>query len=281
MIGVNNMKKRSCISQVLIFLSQIVVAICAVYPVFFMLINTFKDKAEYNVSQFLIPKTIVFENYLTVFGKYHVFQLFKNTLFIIVMMMLLIGIFCTLAAYAFAKLEFFGKKVIYLTVISMMMIPGIVVLIPQYYNMAKLGLVNNRWSVILLYTAAAMPYSIYLLTTNFRSIPNEIIESAKIDGANFFVIIRNIVLTIGKPGIITIVILNFTWYWNEFLCALMFLQKNEIRTMTVGIAMIISRFNNDQPAMLTGLFLTALPCIMIYMVFQRYIVKGIIVGALK
>ena len=277
----SKMWKKGSTVKIIIFVAQILIAMACLYPVIFMAMNTFKSKVEYNLGQFALPKSLSFENYYTVFNKYAILVLFKNTAFIICMMLLISTIICGLAAYGFAKIKFYGRNTLFIFLISLMMIPGIVMYIPQYYNMAKLGLINNRWTVILIYVAMCIPYTTYLLTTNFRSIPNELIEAAKMDGARFLNIIKDVVFAVGKPGLITVIILNFTWYWNEFLVSMLFLQKSNLRTMTVGVAMIVSKFNYDIPQLLTGLFLTAVPCIIIYIIFQRYIIKGMTVGAIK
>jgi ABC-type glycerol-3-phosphate transport system permease component len=186
-----------------------------------------------------------------------------------------------LAAYAFAKSRFKGKGYLFLFFISMMIIPFQVLMLPLYIMFAKLNLINTKLSMIIIYTATLIPFALYFLTTNFRTIPDEIIESAKIDGASYFQIYWSIILPIGRSAMLTLFILDFVWLWNELVLALIFLQSDETKTITAGVATILGRYSSNQPLMLTGLLLSSLPTIIIYCVVAKFLMKGITVGAVK
>ena len=169
-----------------------------------------------------------------------------------------------------------------MAIVSCMTIPTIILLIPIYQMMSGLKLINNYASLILYFTAEVIPFSLYLLTSNFKeAIPTECIESAKIDGAGLFSLFRHIALPLGKPAIFTLLTLNFLYIWNEFLYSMLFLQTNELRTLTVGVATIIGKRVTDMPLLYAGLFVNTIPVIVVFGISQKYLVKGLTAGAVK
>jgi raffinose/stachyose/melibiose transport system permease protein len=135
--------------------------------------------------------------------------------------------------------------------------------------------------VIFLYTALNLPFNVYLMTAYFRSVPDELIEAARIDGAGIHRTFRYILLPLAKPALATLIIFNVLWAWNEFLFALLMLQSDGVKTLTVGVLQLQGRFTADYPALMAGLLITSLPVIAAYLVFQRHLVRGIVAGAAK
>jgi len=258
-----------------------VIAATTIYPLIFMLINSFKIQSEYILGPLLFPKQISLTNYKIMYSSYKIVRLFNNSLVIVSCSIFFEIFLCSLAAYAFAKAKFKGKGYLFLFFISMMIIPFQVLMLPLYIMFARLNLINTKLALIIIYTATLIPFALYFLTTNFRTIPDEIIESAKIDGASYFRIYWSIILPIGRSAMITLFILDFVWLWNELVLALIFLQSDETKTITAGVATILGRYSSNQPLMLTGLLLSSLPTIIIYTVVAKYLMKGITVGAVK
>jgi len=273
--------KLNTVNRLIIVLVLCVIATTTVYPLIFMLINSFKIQSEYILGPLLFPKQISLTNYKIMYSSYKIVRLFNNSLFIVSFSILFEIFLCSLAAYAFAKSRFKGKGFLFLFFISMMIIPFQVLMLPLYIMFARLHLINTKLALIIIYTATLIPFALYFLTTNFRTIPDEIIESAKIDGASYFRIYWSIILPIGRSAMITLFILDFVWLWNELVLALIFLQSDETKTITAGVATILGRYSSNQPLMLTGLLLSSLPTIIIYTVVAKYLMKGITVGAVK
>ncbi len=246
-----------------------------------MIMNSFKSQGEYFLGPLRPPKKLSFHNYVVMYKSYKILKLFFNSLIIVTATIFIEIILSSLAAYAFAKTKFTGKNILFVFFIALMIIPFQVLMLPLYMLFAKLHLINTRISLIIIYTAVVIPFALYYLTISFRTIPNEILEAAKLDGASYFKIYLLIILPIGKSAILTLFILDYVWLWNELVLSIIFLQSDEIKTMTAGVATILGRYMNNQPLLLTGLLLSAIPTIIIYTIASRFLIKGLTLGAVK
>jgi raffinose/stachyose/melibiose transport system permease protein len=147
--------------------------------------------------------------------------------------------------------------------------------------MADLGLVDSYKSVVLIWAASSVPGNVFLLSSLMRAIPNEIPESARLDGAGYFEMMTRIVVPLSLPGLITVTIFNVTGWWNDLLVPLIFLQSNRQMTVTVGLATNVGRLSTDYPLLLAGLFAASLPPMLAYIMLQRFIRQGLVIGAVK
>ncbi len=135
--------------------------------------------------------------------------------------------------------------------------------------------------MILLYTALNLPFNVYLMTAFFRSLPDELLEAARIDGAGIHRSFLLIMVPLARPALATLAIFNFLWAWNEFLYALLLLTSDNVKTLTVGVLQLQGRFTTDYPALMAGLLITSLPVVGVYLIFQRHLVRAIVAGAVK
>lgn len=278
----NVMKLKKRVPGILIFLAQLILSATFLYPFFFMLINSLKSSTEYYINPFSLPLgTLHFENYVTMISQFKILDLFKNTLFVGVAATFFIIALAVFASYAFAKLPFRGKNKVYILVIVTMFIPAQVTMIPMYLMYSKMGLTNNYLSVVLSYLAMFLPEAILLMTSNFKSIPNELMEAAEIDGCNYFQVIRNVVVPMGKPSIVLCVIFYFILIWNDLFTPMVLITKMEMRTVMVALATLMARYTGDPPYQFAGLVMSAIPAILVYILFQKNIIKGMSVGAIK
>jgi ABC-type glycerol-3-phosphate transport system permease component len=186
-----------------------------------------------------------------------------------------------IASYAFAKIDFKWKNIIYLLVISTMFIPVQATIIPMYLFFSKIHLVNTYWSVIFMYVGMFIPEVILLMTSGFRGIPDELIEAAKLDGAGYFDVIRYVIIPMGKPAILLSVIFYFIVTWNDLFTPMILLQSMDKRTVMVALAALLSRYSGDPTFQFAGLVLASIPAILVYAFFQRFIIKGISLGSTK
>lgn len=275
------MKIKNKKLNVVIFLALVLLTLTYLYPLYYMAINTFKDSTEYFIDKFSPPQRLDWTNYRVMISQFNILHYFGNSFAIALGVVVFVTILGVLAAYGFSKLPFKGSDTVYLLMVLTMMIPGHVTIIPMYTLFAKLGLNNTRRGIILCYLAIALPSAIMLLTANFRSIPNELLESASIDGCNYFQKILHIIIPVGKTSIILNAIFNFIWTWNDLFMPTILLQKNEVKTAMVALSSLVSRYSRDPTLQLTGLFLCAFPTLIVYCFCQKYIVKGIAMGSLK
>ncbi len=276
------MGKKKFIIRFLIFLVLSILAFSYLYPLFFMFINSLKTNIQYMIDPFGISiKDISFENYKVMITQFKIFQIFKNTLIVTIGSLALLLFFGIFASYAFAKLKFIGKKKIYLGIMATMFIPTHVIMIPIYVMFSKVNLINNCWSVILLNLGRGLPGVILLLTSNFIGIPNEMLEAGKIDGCNYFKTIRNIVIPMGMPSISITVIFNFITFWNDLFTPMILLKGMDVRTIMPALTSLVGRYSTDVPFQFTGLMLSSIPAILLYILLQEKIVMGITMGSIK
>lgn len=271
------------LSSTLIFLLLLVLSVSNLYPLFFMFLNSLKSHTDYLKSPFSLPdfSHISWGNYATMISQFQILNLFKNTLFISVFTILFILIFGIVASYAFAKLKFRGKDLIYFLVISSMFVPVQVTIIPLYMLYSKIHLVNTYWAVILTYLGMFLSETILLMTSAFRGIPDEIIEAAELDGAGYFDTLRYVIVPMGRSAIILCIIYYFIVTWNDLFTPMILLTDMDLRTVMVALASLISRYSGDPTLQFAGLVLAAIPAILVYAIFQNYIIKGIGEGSTR
>jgi ABC-type glycerol-3-phosphate transport system permease component len=190
-------------------------------------------------------------------------------------------VLASLAAYAFSRLPFPGRTTAFTLMISLMVVPPIVMLIPLFELMADLNLVNTYQSVIIIYAGLMLPFSIYLLTSFFNTIPRELLEAGSIDGAGHLRTLVSIILPLATPAVVTLAIVNLLWAWNELLIALVMLQDDSKKTLMVGITVFQSHFNLNVPVTMAGLLIATLPIVVVYLAGQRFFVRGLAAGAIK
>lgn len=265
------------LTRILIFGTLLVLSVSNLYPLLFMLLNSLKSRADYQRAPFSLPDlgNLAWGNYATMISQFKILNLFKNTLIISVFTILFLLIFGIVASYAFAKLDFKGKNIIYFLIISSMFVPVQVTIIPIYMLFSAIHLVNTYWAVILTYLGMFLSETILLMTSAFRGIPDEMIEAAELDGAGYFDTVRYIIVPMGSPAIILCLIYYFIVTWNDLFTPMILLTDMDLRTVMVALASLISRYGGDPTLQFAGLVLAALPAVLVYAVFQNYIIKGI------
>ena len=276
-------KVNQKLTSIVIFLVLLVLSVSNVYPLFFMFLNSLKSHTDYIKSPFSLPdfRNLNWSNYLTMISQFQILNLFKNTLFISVFTIVFILIFGIIASYAFAKLPFKGKNLIYFLVISSMFVPVQVTIIPLYMMFSKVHLVNTYWAVIFTYLGMFLSETILLMTSAFRGIPDEIIEAAELDGAGYFDTLRYVIVPMGRSAIILCIIYYFIVTWNDLFTPMILLTDMDLRTVMVALASLISRYSGDPTLQFAGLILAAIPAILVYAIFQNYIIKGIGEGSTR
>jgi ABC-type glycerol-3-phosphate transport system permease component len=256
-------------------------AISAVLPLLFMAFNAFRTQADWDRDKIGLPTTFSFGAFERAWTGANIGLYFRNSAIVTVTTVALTVLCATCAGYSFGKIRWRLRGFVYFFVLAWLAIPPLLMMVPIYEEMVQLGLLNTYWCVVLLYTALNLPFNVYLMTAFFRSLPDELLEAARLDGASVHRIFTRVLLPLAKPAVATLVIFNVLWAWNEFLFALIMLQTDNVKTLTVGVSQLQSRFVTDYPALMAGLLITSLPVIGAYVIFQRHLVRGIIAGAAK
>lgn len=259
----------------------IAATLLALFPIYFMVVSAFKSKDAYIANKWGLPTAPTLANFATAFagGKFYI--RFANSTILTVGAVGLALIIACLAAYAFARMDFPLKRGLFNLFISLMVIAPVVLIVPLFVSMVQWKLVNTYQGVIFIYTGLMLPFSTFLMTNFFRTIPGEIVDAALMDGASNFGIFWRIFLPLSAPAIMTLIVVNALWVWNELLIALVFLQKDELKTLMVGIAALRSRNYVDIPATMAGLLIATIPLVILYMFGQKYFIRGLVSGAVK
>ncbi|MPM29474.1 L-arabinose transport system permease protein AraQ [bioreactor metagenome] len=268
--------------RAVIFLVLLVLAISFLYPLYYMLINSLKSLSGYYVNPFGLPnEQLQWQNFATMISQFKILKLFGNSFIVSFFTVLGLVVMGTLASFSFAKVDFKGKDGIYLAILATLFVPAQVTMIPMYISFAKVGLVDNYLGVIIAYWAMFLPETIMLMTANFKSIPNELLEAATIDGCGYFGRIRNVVMPMGWPAISLSIIFFFICSWNDLFTPMVLLKSMDKRTVMVALSSLIGRYTGDPPFQYAGLLMSAIPALAVYAIFQKSIVKGMSMGAIK
>ena len=253
----------------------------ALAPTLFMLSTALKTDAEYAVDKVGPPGAPVLEHFRAVLVDSPFLGWMGNSLVLVVGSVTLSTVVACLAAYAIARMAFPGRDALLFVTTSLMAVPPIVMIVPLFVLYTRLGLISTYEGAILIYAGLITPFSVYLLTTFFRTVPNELFEAARIDGAGDFLILRKIVLPLSLPALLTLVVVNSLYVWNDLLIAIIFLQDDAKRTLMAGISVFQGRYNNQVPLTMAGMLVASAPMLILYISFQKYFIRGLMGGAIK
>ena len=250
------------------------------YPVLWMIFNSLKTQKEIYTNIWGVPNTPQWTNYVEAWVAADVGILFRNSLIVVIPSVILITVFAVLASFGISKIRFAGSKILFIFFIVTMLIPQQILVIPLFRIMKTLGIINTYFSLIFPYIAGGLPLAIFIFTTYFRGIQNELIEAARIDGCGNSRTLWNIVLPISWTAISAVIIFEFLECWNEFFLALVFIQKESLRTLPLGVYVFSSRFITDYSKLFSVLSVSMLPVIALFLIFQRRFISGLTAGAL-
>jgi ABC-type glycerol-3-phosphate transport system permease component len=264
-------------------LRWIVAAVCAIafaFPLYWMLATALMPRTDLLAGDYgLIPHTLEWSNFTRAWEAYPFGRWFVNSTVIAVASVVLTVAINLTAGYAFAKIRFPGKTLLFLLIISTLMIPVQVLMVPQYQLVADLGWLDTYWAVII--PRAAEAFGIFFARQFFVGFPNELIEAARLDGASEWRIFRKIVLPLSKPLIAVLVIFTFMWRWNEFIWPLIVLKDSETYTSTIGLYFLRGQHGDDVTALMAMGLLSIIPIVLVFLFFQRFFVEGLVRSGIK
>jgi len=251
-----------------------------IFPVYCMLIVAFTPKSElFSGGTHLWPAEFTTSNFTDLFDKFPVDTWFMNSVMVATITTILSVSVNLLAGYAFAKLNFWGKGPLFLLILSTMMIPAQAIMIPQFRMVSELGIFGTFWAVIL--PSASTAFGIFLARQFMQSIPDELIEAARVDGAGNLRIFFRIVLPLCKPLIAVMTLLAFMAQWNDFLWPLIVLKLPELYTLPVSLRFLQGQYDANYGGLMAMALLTCLPLVVLFLVLQRYFVQGLARSGIK
>lgn len=269
------------VSRIIVQILMLIMSFAIIFPVYFMLINALKTREDFLSNKLGFPSIFTFQSFIDAFTGKNFQVWFINSMIITIISCLVVNVIAVFAAFAFAKMKFKGNQTIFSLLIPLMSIPPVILLIPQFKFMSFLNLINTHFSVIFLYVGIMLPLTIYLMRNYFITLPNSLLEAAQVDGASQFLVMTKIIIPLSVPVMFTSLLVNSVWAWNELIIALVFLQREELRTLIVGITIFKSRFSLNVPVIMAGLTIATIPVIALYVFGQKYLVSGLVAGSVK
>jgi raffinose/stachyose/melibiose transport system permease protein len=278
-INYDRVKKRAVSFFVHCFL--IIVSLTCLFPLWWAFSSSLKTQETVFNDLSLFPKDPQWSNYYYAWDKADFSRYFLNSLLYTVIVVIGVVLIASMAAYAFSRLKFWGKNVLFLLLISTMMIPIPGSFIALYVLLNKLHLVNTRLGYILPQINGGLALGIFLLKTFFDDLPKEIEDSAAIDGCGRFRTYWHIALPLARPAIAVLAIFNILAVWNEYLLAMLVLSTKDLMPLQRGLMVFQGAHITQYPLLMAGIVITVIPVLVVYLLLQKHIIKGITAGAVK
>lgn len=257
-------------------------ALFAGLPVLWMLSNSFKSNTEiFSLPPSLITDSFSFSAYTSILTDSTKLRFFLNSYVIALSVTALTLLVSLLAAYAFSRYDFRGKKALSVLIVSVQAIPPITLLVPYFGLMVVLKLYNTYPGLILTYMVFTLPYAIIMMTGYFNTLPKELDEAVRVDGGGPLVALFRVLVPISIPGIISVSVYTFMISWNEFLFALTLTKTEDMRTVPVGIQLLMGQHSYEWNEMMAMSVLGSIPVLLLFLIFQRYFIGGMTSGSVK
>lgn len=257
-----------------------VIGIAMILPILWMVSSAFKYESDvFKIPMQWIPDYVNLNNFKTAVTDFPYFTWYFNTFKTTIIVVLVTLLFSSMSGYAFAKLKFKGKDFIFFLFIATLMIPVQVRVIPQFMMFKSWDMINKHWTITLPWIYNG--FSIFLMRQFFTSIPNELIEAAKIDGSNDYWTFFKVVLPLAKPSLSALGILSFTWGWNAYFGPLIYISDTAKQVLAVGIASFKAEYSNNFSVQMAGSTLALIPIIIVYLIAQKQFIEGIALSGVK
>lgn len=256
------------------WLTLVAGALIIAFPLYWMVATTVMTREDaYSRELLLLPPQVILDNYVNGWNNSPWPRWYGNTLIIVVSSVAGLTLFGLMSGFAFAKYQFRGRNLLFLLILSTLMIPLQVLLLPRFLLVARLGWANTHWSVIGPHMADI--FGLFFARQFMLEIPDELLEAARLDGAGEFTIFARVVVPLAKPAIAVLVILGFSARWNAFAWPLVALTRQEMYTVQLGINYMKGYYFTDFPAVISMVVVSIVPILVMFLVFQRYFIEGI------
>lgn len=276
-----NTKSRLNPLTILHYWVVITIVIGMGFPLVWMLYSSLKTNREISRSILSLPKAFRWQHFVEAWVEGNLGRLYINSLLVTGISVLIIVVFSCLAAYAFARLKFKGRDTLYFVFLIGLLLPSQAVIIPLFVLLRDLNLLNTWWALILPYSSWSLALSIYLLKSFFLTLPQELEDAARIDGAALFQVFYYVMLPMIRPALITITILNLVGLWNELLFSLLFIRDDVLRTLPSGLLSFYGYHKVDYRLVFSALSISTVPILIVYFFFQKQVIAGLTVGSIE
>jgi N-acetylglucosamine transport system permease protein len=252
-------------------------------PLLWAVVTSFKSDREIFTNPWGLPTKWNFGNFVRAWTEANIGRYFINSAIVVCAAVVLVMLLGAMVAYVLAQYEFRGRNVIYYTFVTGMTFPIFLALVPLFFVVQNVGMLGTYHGLVLVYTAYALPFTVFFLTSSFRTLPRALVEAAMLDGCSHAGAFFRIMLPLARPGMISVGILNFLGLWNQFLLPLVLMPDQDRYVLSQGLAVLAANqgYRSDWSALFAGLVIALLPVLAVYVAFQRRIQDGLSVGALK
>ncbi len=252
-------------------------------PLVWLVVTSFKTSAEIYGSPWTLPSRMQWDNYVRAWFEANIGQYLFNSIFVTAVSISLIVIIAAMAAYVLVRYPFRGSRIILVAFVSGLMVPVQIALVPLHDLLRTLGLLDSYWGLIPVYIAFSLPFTVFLLSGYFSTLPRDLEQAAIIDGCSHAQVFWRVMLPVSKPAVMTALIFNFLGIWNEFILALIILASDELKTLPLGLAdlQVVMRYQVDWGALFAGLVIAIVPIFIGYIFLQEQVTEGATMGALK
>jgi raffinose/stachyose/melibiose transport system permease protein len=252
----------------------------AVMPFFGIFMLAFKDISEVGNGPFALPEAWNFDNFVEAWQGARFGDYFTNSIIVVVPTVAIAVVLALMAGYAFGTMRFRGETVLLLLILLGLMVPFEAVIIPLWQLLGVLNLRDTYWALILPQVALSFAFGTFWMRAHFKGLPEDLIDAAVVDGCGSWGVLWRVLLPLSTPALLSLIVLLFMWTWNEFLLVLV-MASGDLWTMPVGLALLRGRYASDPTLMAAGATMMSLPVIIIYVIFQRQFIRGLVGGALK
>lgn len=274
-------KLRRRFSKITWTLAGAVLTLGIFVPFSFVIFTSLKSRDELPWNPLGFPMSFEWGNYAEAWQRGHFDRYFMNSVYIAIPTVILVLVLSTLAAYAFSTMKFRGKDIVFSIILVGLAIPLDILIIPLFYQLLDIGLLNTHWAIILPTSAKIIPFGVLLLRSFMEELPSEILDAGKIDGCSKFQLLRHVVVPLSGPCLTSLLVFTFMWTWNLFFLPVVMIQEDSMRTLPIGLNYFQGRHTQHIPLLMAGATISSVPIVVIYMIFQRQFIKGIVAGAIK
>ena len=269
-------------AKILVYAVMIIFTVLTIYPILWLVMQSFKTNTTYLTSNKLsLPPSLYLGNYAFVINQGNFFGFFKNSLIYTSVTVAVVVVLSNMAGFAFAKLNYKITKLLHGIFIVGILLTMQSILIPLFLMVSAAGIHNTRWAVLIPYIALGLPMGVYLCTDFQKSIPDELLEAARIDGASFISIFSRVVLPMCAPVSVTLAIITFTGNWNEFILMSLMTSSEKLKAIPYMVGRYAGALGSDYGKLFTSLTVALIPILIFYSIFRNQITKGVAAGAVK
>ncbi len=274
---------RFSLSNILLNLFLLFWAVLVIFPMLWLLYTALKTDQEIFFSPWALPASPQWDNFQRGWVDAHIGDYFLNSFIVVLPSLALILFLSAMTAYVLARFPFPGNRVIFYAFMAGLLFPVFLALIPLFFLVKDLHMLSTYQGLILVYVAYSLPFSVFFMTGFFRTLPSELHEAAIIDGANQYEVFFRVMLPLAQPGLVSIGIFNFLGMWNQYLLPVVLMTDAKRYVLTQGLSYMLHQqyYNNDWSGLFAAVTMIMIPTLLVYIIFQQQIQKGITVGALK